>query len=162
MLSGVPIEFVESSPTNGLREESQINSTMPNEGTHEDTSMYEDHLDFLNKDTKAVEAELLRSQLGILKDMQDEVDLKIKQEKEKKKRDEEYKQKLLEARLETDGSEKIGLEKEKSEWFDQRKKDETESESESPSEETPISDDRDKSRAQKFVETRRRETKIFS
>ena len=35
--------------------------------------------------------------------MQDEVDLKIKQEKEKKKRDEEYKQKLLEARLETDG-----------------------------------------------------------
>ena len=49
--------------------------------------------------------------------MQDEVDLKIKQEKEKKKRDEEYKQKLLEARLETDG------EKEKSEWFDQHKND---------------------------------------
>lgn len=61
MLSGVPIEFVESSPTNGLREESQINSTIPNEGTHEDASMYEDHLEFLNKDTKAVEAELLRS-----------------------------------------------------------------------------------------------------
>lgn len=93
--------------------------------------------------------------------MQDEVDLKIKQEKEKKKRDEEYKQKLLEARLETDGSEKIGLEKEKAEWFDKRNKDETESESED-SEVTPLSDDKDKSRAQKFVETRRRETKIFS
>ena len=47
---------------------------MPNEGTNEEVSTYEDQLDSLNKDTKAVEAELLRSQLSILKEMQDEVD----------------------------------------------------------------------------------------
>ena len=44
--------------------------------------MYEDQVENLNNDdAKAVEAELLRGQLGILKDMQDEVDQKINNEK---------------------------------------------------------------------------------
>lgn len=131
MLSGIPIEFATESSPKGAKELSQIGSTVPGEGTHEDRSMYEDQLDILNKDTKAVEAELLRSQLGILKDMQDEVDQKIKLEKDKQTKEEEYKQKLLEVSLETDPeSEKKKATNEKNdekEWFGEPKKDTTES-----------------------------------
>ena len=78
--------------------------------------------------------------------MQDEVDRKIKLEQDKQKRDEEYKQKLLESDLQ--------IEKNRSsEWFD-NKYEESETESDQLSESSP------EAKVKALVATRKFEKKM--